>query len=55
MKTRWTKFILLAAVCSLLTACDAPQVYGSVGMSSFGGYGGSSRMHGSIAMGGRIY
>ena len=55
MKTKWIKFILLATVCSLLTACDAPQVYGSVGVSSFGSYGGGSRMHGNINAGGRIY
>jgi len=52
--SKLSKVLLLAVMCSLLTACDAPNVYGSVGISSFGGYGGSSRMHGGISIGGRI-
>ncbi|MDH4056897.1 MAG: hypothetical protein OEV58_16165 [Gammaproteobacteria bacterium] len=40
-----------------LSACDDPQVYGSVGFSSYGGgyYGGGSRMGTSISIGGRIF
>jgi hypothetical protein len=39
----------------VLSSCE-PNVYGSVGYSSFGGYGGGSngRMHGSVSVGGRI-
>ena len=51
----------LVAVVLLLSGCDDPQVYGSVGMSTgyggyYGGYGGWSqpRMHTSISIGGRI-
>ena len=53
MISKLTKVMLLAVMCSLLTACDAPNVYGSVGVSSFGGYGGP-RMGGSVSIGGRI-
>jgi len=55
MKTLFTRLMKLAAltaVCSMLTACEDPQVYGSVGVSSWSG--GSSRMHGSVSIGGRI-
>lgn len=54
---------LIAAV-SLLSGCDDPQVYGSVGVSSgYGSYGGynrghhggyNTRVHTSISVGGRI-
>jgi hypothetical protein len=57
-----TKFLTLIAICGSLSGCDDPQVYGSVGVSSYGGggyyggrYGGSPRMGGSISVGGRIY
>jgi hypothetical protein len=66
------KFILrsllltgLVAVVSLLSGCDDPQVYGSVGVSSgYGSYGGYNRgyrggyhsgMRNSVSVGGRIY
>ena len=51
----------LLLVCTMLSGCDDPQIYGSVGMSTgyggyYGGYGGwgSPRMHTSISIGGRI-
>ena len=54
---------LIVAV-SLLSGCDDPQVYGSVGVSSgYGSYGGynrgyrggyNTRVHTSISVGGRI-
>jgi len=48
---RLLKLILVAAVCTQLSACDDPQVYGSVGVSSWGG---SSGLSGGISIGGRI-
>jgi hypothetical protein len=52
------RVLLLLAICSLLGGCDDMQVYGSVGVSSYGGYGGyhgSPRMGTSVSVGGRIY
>jgi len=61
-KMNLSKLIRLAVVavlCSQLTACEDPQVYGSVGVSSwgggYGGYGGGPRVGGSISIGGRIF
>jgi hypothetical protein len=58
------KGLLLAAVFSVLSGCDDPQVYGSVGVSSgysnYGGYHGGRYGYGgsgvrtSISVGGRI-
>ncbi len=57
MKTRThrlAKIILLGLLCATLASCDPPQVYGSVGYSSYGGgYGGGYGS--SIRVGGRIY
>ncbi len=54
--SRWIRLAALVIVCSALTGCEAPQVYGSVGVSSWGGYNSSGpRMNGSISIGGRIY
>lgn len=51
--TRLARVILLGLLCASLASCDPPQVYGSVGYSSYGGgYGG---MGGSVRVGGRIY
>jgi hypothetical protein len=55
MSIKLSKLLLLMVMCSLLTACEAPNVYGSVGISSFGGYGGGARMNSSISIGGRIF
>jgi len=56
--------VLIVAVVSQLSACDDPQVYGSVGVSSgyssYGGYHGGGYGYGgpgvrtSISVGGRI-
>ena len=54
---RISKLITLLALCSTMASCEDPQVYGSVGVSSYGGggYYGGGRTHGSISIGGRIY
>jgi hypothetical protein len=59
------KVLLVASVVSVLSGCDDPQVYGSVGVSSgysnYGGYNrgrygyGGSGVRTSISVGGRIY
>ncbi len=57
MKTlanRIAKAMLLGFLCATLVSCDPPQVYGSVGYSSYGGgYGGGYGT--SVRVGGRIY
>ncbi len=57
MKTlihRLARVFLLVLLCATLASCDPPQVYGSVGYSSYGGgYGGGYGS--SIRVGGRIY
>lgn len=46
---------LLVTLCSLLASCEPPQVYGSIGYSSYsGGYHGSG-FGTSVRIGGRIY
>jgi hypothetical protein len=59
---RFAKTLALLVLCAGLASCEDPQVYGSVGVSSYGGggyYGGrynsGPRMGGSISVGGRIY
>jgi len=57
------KGLLVVSIMSVLSGCDDPQVYGSVGVSSgyssYGGYHhgryGGSGMRTSISVGGRIY
>jgi hypothetical protein len=51
------KALALIIVCSSLSSCDDPQIYGSVGVSSYGGggYHGGSRYGTSVRVGGRIY
>ena len=48
--------VLLGALCLGLSGCDDPQIYGSVGFSSYsgGGYYGGGGMGTSISIGGRI-
>ena len=55
--SRLGKLVTLLVLCSGMSSCDDPQVYGSVGVSSYGGggYHGGSRTHGSVSIGGRIY
>jgi hypothetical protein len=51
---RLTKTLLLSVLLAGLASCEPPQVYGSVGYSSFnGGYGGG--FGSSVRVGGRIY
>jgi len=55
---KFSKIIALLVVCSALASCDDMAVYGSVGVSSYGGHGGyygSPRMGTSLSVGGRIY
>ena len=55
--TRFVRPAFLLALCLGLASCEPPQVYGSVGYSSYGGgygYGGSG-LNTSIRVGGRIY
>lgn len=56
-KTRLIGAMLLLAVSGLLSSCEPPQVYGSVGYSSYsgGGYYGGGGYGTSISVGGRIY
>ncbi len=50
---RLLRLLLVIGLCSGLASCEPPQVYGSVGYSSFsGGYGGG--YGGSVRIGGRI-
>jgi len=51
------KLITLLVLCSGTTACEEPQIYGSVGFSSYGGggYHGGYGPRSSISIGGRIY
>ena len=54
--SRLARLLALIFVCSNLSGCDDPQIYGSVGVSSYGGggYYGGTRMGGSVTIGGRI-
>jgi len=56
MISRIWKPVLLLALCTGLASCEPPQVYGSVGYSSYsgGGYYGGGGYGGSIRVGGRI-
>ena len=51
---RLLKLFLFVFLFGHVVACDNTAVYGSIGVSSFGGIGGSSRVGGSISIGGRI-
>jgi len=53
---RTCRILLLGALCLGLSGCEDPQVYGSVGFSSYsgGGYYGRGGMGTSISIGGRI-
>ena len=50
------RIFLIGTLCLGLSGCEDPQVYGSVGFSSYsgGGYYGGSRVGTSISVGGRI-
>ena len=47
---RGLRVTLLVTLCSLVASCDDPQIYGSVGYSSWGGGGFGT----SVSIGGRI-
>lgn len=51
--------VLLLALSLGLNGCDDPKIYGSIGVSSYSGYGGyhggGPRVGGSISFGGRIF
>ena len=48
--------ILLGILCLALSGCDDPQIYGSIGFSSYsgGGYYGGGGLGSGISIGGRI-
>ncbi|NIL93086.1 MAG: hypothetical protein GTO71_01260 [Woeseiaceae bacterium] len=56
-KLRLIGAMLLFALSGLLSSCEQPRVYGSVGYSSYsgGGYYGGGGFGTSISVGGRIY
>lgn len=56
-KLRFAGIGLLLLLSGLLSSCEDPQVYGSVGYSSYsgGGYYGRGGYGTSISVGGRIY
>lgn len=52
-----SRIVMLLLMAAALASCDPPQVYGSVGYSSYsgGGYYGGGGYGTSISVGGRIY
>lgn len=52
----YIRFVLVSSLCLGLAGCEDPQVYGSVGFSSYsgGGYYGGGGVGTSISIGGRI-
>lgn len=57
MKFHRIRTACLVLLCLALGGCEQPQVYGSVGFSSYsgGGYYGGGGVGTSIRIGGRIY
>jgi len=57
MKKLIRMFSLGALIAASLTmaGCDDVRVYGSVGYSSYSGYGYGGRMGTSVSIGGRLY
>lgn len=53
---RTFRTLLLVSLCLGLSGCEDPQVYGSIGFSSYsgGGYYGRGGVGTSISIGGRI-
>ena len=51
---RTCRILLLGVLCLGLSGCEDPQIYGSVGFSSYSGGWGSPGMGTSISIGGRI-
>lgn len=54
---RLVSAILVVVMATAIASCEPPQVYGSVGYSSYsgGGYYGGGGYGGSVRVGGRIY
>jgi hypothetical protein len=52
---RILRILLLGIVCASVSSCDPPQVYGSVGYSSYGGGGYHGGPGYGVRVGGRIY
>jgi hypothetical protein len=52
--SRLAKLATILAICSVVAGCDDVKVYGSVGYSSYNGYGGGG-YGSSVRVGGRIY
>ena len=52
-----SRIVILLLVAGALASCEPPQVYGSVGYSSYsgGGYHGGGGYGTSVRVGGRIY
>jgi len=58
LSKRLVSAVLIIVMATAITSCEPPQVYGSVGYSSYSGggyYGGGSRYGTSVSVGGRIY
>ncbi len=51
--SKYAKISAIIVTCLLMGGCDDVRVYGSVGYSSYGGYGHGPRA--SVGVGGRIY
>jgi hypothetical protein len=47
------RILLLVGLALSLSGCEQPQVYGSIGYSSYGGYRGG--LSGGITIGGRLF
>jgi hypothetical protein len=52
---KMARVVLLLALALSISGCEQPQVYGSIGYSSYGGYRGGGGLGGSISVGGRIF
>ena len=55
--SRISRIVLLLLMATVFASCEPPQVYGSVGYSSYsgGGYYGGGGYGTSVRVGGRIY
>ena len=51
---RGLRLALLVGLCSLFASCEDPQIYGSVGYSSYSGGWGGGGYGTSVSIGGRI-
>ena len=51
---RFGRLLVIGGLCLVLSSCEEPRVYGSVGFSTHSGGWGSPSMGTSISIGGRI-